>query len=253
MLTLLFEWLGVIALTSARILPCFLFLPFLNSNVIHNTVRYPVAFAICFALFPFMEIDDKPSAMSLIYYMLLLKELLIGVSLAVIFSIPFWTLYIVGNVIDQQRGATLSSTYDPLSGIDSSELASFLNLFAALLFLLQGGLLYILEVLQSSYRVFDPLSFTLPHLSPFLGLLNLIIGKGLVLASPVLAAFFMVEIILGLLSRYSPQMNAFSLAMSVKSLMAFFILLLYLVVVSPNTVSQLSWPHFMATHYFPDE
>lgn len=188
--------------------------------------------------------------MSFIYFFLLIKELLIGFILAVIFNMPFWVLYIMGNVVDQQRGATLSSTYDPLSGIDSSELASFFNLFAALVFLLQDGLLYILDVLQLSYRVFDPFSFSLPHFSPFLTLLNLIVSKGLLLASPVIAAFFMIEIILGLLSRYSPQMNAFSLAMSVKSLIAFFILLIYFSIVAPNTIYQLSWSNLIISNYF---
>lgn len=253
MMMSIYEWLGTIALVSARFLPCFLFLPFLNSNVIHNTVRYPVAFVVCFSLYPFMEISDKPNALSLIYLFLLLKEVGVGICLAVILSLPFWTFYIAGNVIDQQRGATLSSSYDPLSGIDSSELASFFNLFAALIFLLQGGILYMLEILQLSYEILDPLSFRLPHLAPFLKLLNLIISKGLILAAPPLAAFFMVEILLGLLSRYAPQMNAFSLAMSVKSLIAFFILLIYFVISAPNTISQLSWPQLITSHYFPNK
>lgn len=250
MLITIYEWLGVIALLTARILPSFLFLPFLNSNVINNSIRYPVAFIISYALFPSIDLHEKVNIMSWLYLILLFKEVGIGIFLSCIFSMPFWTLYIMGNIIDQQRGATLSSTYDPISGIDSSELATFFNLFAAIVFLLVDGVMYFVQILKVSYDVFSPFSLALPDLAPFLTLLGLVIAKGLIMSSPVLASFFMLEIVLGLLSRYSPQMNAFALAMSVKSLIAFFILLVYFTLVTPSVVYDFSWANVLSLHYF---
>lgn len=235
-----YEWLSTIVLASARLLPVFFLLPFLNSSVISTIIRYPLVIIVSFSLYPFINFNSSGAAAApFTYFFLLLKEVGTGMVLALILSLPFWVFYIAGNIIDQQRGATLSSTYDPLTGIDSSELASFFNLFAALIFLLQGGIQYMLQLFQISYQILDPMTFHLPHMKPLLTFLNVVVSKGIVLSAPPLMAFFMVEIILGLLSRYAPQMNSFSVAMSIKSLIAFFILLLYFVVYAPGEMERL--------------
>ncbi|MGL4930199.1 MAG: flagellar biosynthetic protein FliR, partial [Plesiomonas sp.] len=79
-----------------------------------------------------------------------------------------------------------------------------------------------------------------PPLDPVLGLLNQIISKAIVLASPVVAALLLSEMVLGLLSRFAPQMNAFAVSLTVKSGVAIAILLLYFSPVLPDVVLQLS-------------
>ncbi|XBY08057.1 flagellar biosynthetic protein FliR [Escherichia coli] len=45
-------------------------------------------------------------------------------------SIPIFGFFLaIGSFIDNQRGATLSSTLDPATGVDTSELARLFNLF----------------------------------------------------------------------------------------------------------------------------
>ncbi|MGC8170069.1 flagellar biosynthetic protein FliR, partial [Salmonella enterica] len=71
-----------------------------------------------------------------------------------------------------------------------------------------------------------------------LGFIGKITARALVLASPVLAVLLLSEIILGLLSRFAPQMNAFAISLTVKSLLALFILLIYFSpVLSPGVMT----------------
>lgn len=224
-------------LASARIMPAFILLPFLNSSVVFGAARLPVIMMVSLALWP-----EKTTGLltipTLEYIALLAKETLIGLMLGCAFSMPMWILHAMGSIIDNQRGATLSSSISPLTGIDSSELANLFNLFAAVVVLESGGLTLILEVFARSFQLWPPLSISLPALAPVLTFLTTLMAKGLILSSPVISAFLLTEVLLGLLSRYAPQMNAFALALTLKSSIAFLLLVLYFSPVIPNELRQ---------------
>ncbi|WP_413727222.1 type III secretion system export apparatus subunit SctT [Sodalis sp. RH19] len=145
-------------------------------------------------------------------------------------------------MIDHQRGATVSSTFDPMSGVDTSELANLFNLFAGALFLAGGGMLLLMETFQQSYRLCDPLQTCTPALKPVLGILGHLMTRIIILASPVLVCLLLSEVILGLLSRFAPQMNAFSISLTIKSLIAFVVLILYFSPYLPDAFKTLA-PH----------
>ncbi len=214
------------AMASARLMPAFVLLPFFNTSTLTGAIRLPVAMFIGGALWPyakapFSEFNDG-------FLLLLLgKELVLGLIIACFLCLPCWVLHAAGSFIDNQRGATLSSMLDPVSGVDSSELANFFNLFAAVIVLQSGGLLLLLQVFERSYQLWEPYQMTLPALPQITGFLSILVGKSIVLASPLIIMFLLSEVLLGLLARYSPQLNAFSLAMTVKSALGFLLLLLY--------------------------
>lgn len=228
-----YEWLAGMVLSSARIMPSFILLPFLNNNILVGSVRMPVALLLGATLWPYgtFLLDNIDIVL---YLGLLIKEVVIGLFLAFFLSFPFWFIHAAGCIIDNQRGATLSSTFDPVSGVDTSELANLFNLFIAAVFLCCGGMELVLQAISTSYKVSEPLIFCLPELWPLCSFLTQLMGQALVISSPVVAAFLILEAILGLLSRYAPQMNAFSLALTMKSSVAFFILALYFATAIPS-------------------
>lgn len=225
-------------LAGARVMPAFILLPFLNNSVIFGAARLPVVIMVGLALWP-EKMDGLLSIGTLHYIGLLAKETLIGLMLGCALTLPLWILHAMGSIIDNQRGATLSSSISPLTGIDSSELANLFNLFAAVVVLESGGLTLMLEVFQRSFQLWPPLSMPLPALAPALTFLASLIAKGLMLASPVISTFLLTEILLGLLSRYAPQMNAFAMALTLKSSIAFLLLVLYFSPVIPHELRQL--------------
>ena len=228
-------------LASVRITPTFFLLPFLTSSVVSATIRMPVIMLIGLSLWPH-PIDALPLEHADDYFKILLQEAFIGLILGMVFALPFWIMHGIGSVIDNQRGATISSTLDPMSGVDTSELANLFNIFAGALFLLGGGLTLMLEGFKRSYQFYDPFLSCSPPLVPVLGLLSYLVTNMMILASPVLAALLLSEMLLGLLSRFAPQMNAFSISLTIKSLIAFFILILYFTPVLPEAFRGL-WLH----------
>ncbi|MCD3082962.1 SPI-1 type III secretion system export apparatus protein SpaR, partial [Salmonella enterica subsp. enterica serovar Enteritidis] len=76
-------------------------------------------------------LNEAPPFLSVAMIPLVLQEAAVGVMLGCLLSWPFWVMHALGCIIDNQRGATLSSSIDPANGIDTSEMANFLNMFAA--------------------------------------------------------------------------------------------------------------------------
>jgi type III secretion protein SpaR/YscT/HrcT len=162
-----------------------------------------------------------------LYLGIIARELTIGLALGCLLAWPFWVMHAMGSIIDNQRGATMSSSIDPVNGVDTSELSNFFNLFAAVIYLQAGGMTLMLEVVAESYRLFDPLQGGLPEWRALLPVLNTMMAKAMVLASPVVASMLLSEVLLGVLSRFAPQLNAFAVSLSIKSAIAFAVLLIY--------------------------
>ena len=67
-------------------------------------------------------------------------------------------------------------------------------------------------------------------------LLDGLVGHAIAISAPVVAALFLSEMVLGLLSRFAPQVNAFALSLTIKSVIAFAILLIYFSATLPEAL-----------------
>ncbi|QOD82346.1 type III secretion system export apparatus subunit SctT [Chromobacterium haemolyticum] len=234
-------WVASAALGFARVAPVFFILPFLNSNVLSGVVRTSATMLVALGLWPH-PVEALPAFQALPFLAMIAREAAVGLLLGCLLAWPFWVFHALGSIIDNQRGATLSSSIDPANGVDTSELANMFNLFAAAVYLQGGGMSLMLDLFRQSYQLCDPLGVCTPALQPTLSLLNQVISKAVVLASPVVAALLLSEVVLGLLSRFAPQMNAFAVSLTVKSAAALLIMLMYFGPILPDTVMRLAFP-----------
>ncbi|HCC1002668.1 TPA: SPI-1 type III secretion system export apparatus protein SpaR, partial [Salmonella enterica subsp. enterica serovar Paratyphi C] len=153
------------ALGFARVAPIFFFLPFLNSGVLSGAPRNAIIILVALGVWPH-ALNEAPPFLSVAMIPLVLQEAAVGVMLGCLLSWPFWVMHALGCIIDNQRGATLSSSIDPANGIDTSEMANFLNMFAAVVYLQNGGLVTMVDVLNKSYQLCDPMNECTPSLPP---------------------------------------------------------------------------------------
>ncbi|MEX3846694.1 type III secretion system export apparatus subunit SctT [Paraburkholderia sp. BR10882] len=219
---LLYREIGALAIGYARVAPVFYLLPFLNDRVIVSTVlKNTIIFFVVGGLWHAVGHPLWESSTAMLW--LAVHEVTAGLVLGVTLSLPFWVAITVGELVDNQRGATISDSIDPATGVASSILAPFLSLFYAALFLQQGGMLFIVKAIFESY-LYLPAGAT-PHVNiwHFGSLLSNLVGKGAALATPALLSVFLSDVILGLFSRFCPHVNAFSLSLGVKSIVAFLV------------------------------
>lgn len=219
-------------IVAARVSPLFILMPFMNRALVPRMVRFAMSAGIGFVLIPVLPAgtDAWPSGAPLLA--LVFKEAVIGVLLGFVIAIPFWAFEAIGFVIDNQRGASMAATLNPMTGHDSSPLGIAFNFAFITFFMMGGGFSLFLSVIYDSYRLWAPHEFW-PSFSPesaalLMIQLNRLVMMALLLSAPVLIAMLMSELGLALVSRFAPQLQVFFLAMPIKSALALFVLVIYL-------------------------
>jgi len=163
---------------------------------------------------------------------IVLKEAFIGLLIGYSVAALFWAIEAVGFFIDNQRGASIASTLDPLTGNDSSPLGILFNQAFLVYFLVAGGFGVFMTMMYSTYGLWPVMHYfptvNVDSFPVFAGMFERVIRLALLLSAPVIVAMLLAELGLALVSRFAPQLQVFFLAMPIKCGMAFFVLVVYL-------------------------
>jgi len=226
-------FLMALAYSQPRILAMFVPIPLFNRQLLPGMLRMAIGaglgLMVAPMLMPAVAAAELTSAQVL---MLVTKEAFVGFMLGFLVAIPFWAFEAVGFLVDNQRGASISASLNPLTGNDSSPLGILFNQAFNVFFFISGGFLLMLELLYGSFRMWDVFAWN-PTLSAetmplLIDQLASLVRVALLLASPVIVAMFLAELGLALMSRFVPQLQVFFLAMPIKSALAFLVLMIYM-------------------------
>ncbi len=230
-----FESVGQLVVAFALVLPriaaAFILLPHFTNDTIPSLVRNVFFVSLALAVIPLVLADPPPATLGGVALLpIVLKEILIGVAIGFSFGIVFAALAGAGEFIDAKVGTTIAQLSDPLTGQQTTLIGAFLGRYAAYLFAAFGGLRLFIELLLSSFRVWPPLA-PLPDLQAagqlfFIHRFDDLMRLALLLAAPALCLLTLLEVGLGFVNRYAPQLNVFTLSMSLKSWLAILILVL---------------------------
>jgi len=177
------------------------------------------------------------------YALFFLKEYAIGLVLGYIVGWIFWAVQSAGALIDNQRGAAIAASIDPLQGHETSPVGMlFSQAFLTYVFI-TGAVLPIVGLLYQSYALW-PATRGIPILSDQFPVLALEIADTamrivVIVAGPIVAIMFLAEFALAMVSRFAPQVQVFILAMPIKSALAIFILIFYFSRLLPFAADQL--------------
>ncbi len=234
------EQVILIAMAYVRIGPVFYLLPFFNDRFLSGLVfKNVLIYSVIIGMWPL--IAPTPLVLeNTTILMLISGELFTGLVLAFVICVPFWVASNIGELIDNQRGATISDTIDPSNGVETSILGAFVNFFCSVIFLIYDGMLMLLEALAASYQHI-PFGTIMTHFNWYaMGeWLNGMVARSLILSSPVLVVMFLCEVALGVYSRFCPQLNAFSLSLTIKSIVAFSVFIIYFTTGLPDELISL--------------
>lgn len=233
--------LMLIGLLMSRMLVAFSIIPLFAGNSVPGFVRVVFVAGLSCALVPLALADQALAGIALaVLPLYVAKEAAVGLVLGLLASVGFWALYVAGTIIEYQAGLTFASTVDPLSGQNDSLVGGLLLQLFTALFLLSGGLLSLIALLFDSYTLW-PLS----RMAPALGSPELVeavlaalldsVTVALKVAAPFVILMLMVEIALGWLARFAPQLNVFFVALPLKALVLVIMLLLYGMVLASST------------------
>lgn len=162
-----------------------------------------------------------------------------GLVLGFIGMLIFAAVQAAGSIIDLFGGYSMAQIFDPATGAQTSLFGRFYHVFAiTLLFVIDGHLLLVRGFMTSFDAVpLEGLAIGAIGSTLTTGL-GLLLVAALEIAAPLLAALFLTDVVLGLLSRAAPQMQVFLLGLPLKLLLTLLIMGLALPIL-PGAVSNL--------------
>jgi len=141
--------------------------------------------------------------------LLLVREILCGIVLGLAVAIVFAAIRQTSEIIHMQMGLADAEIIDPLTGEEPHPVGLLLETAFLVLFLVAGGHLLLLKLIERSYAVFPighpPSVAVMAEALIESGTLMLVFG--LKLAAPVLAGFLLLATLLAVLARAMPEIN----------------------------------------------
>jgi flagellar biosynthetic protein FliR len=219
----------VTALGAARLAPVIWLVPALGGTRLPAPVRVGFALALALLAAPALagggDAARLGAASAVLLGLLLAREVLVGLCLALVASGLFRAAELAGRLADTLRGANIAEVIAPTSDERASPLAALHLLVATVLFLQLGGLERLLAALMSSYQAV-PLGGGLgPGQARHAALVvaaasATLIRSGLSLAGPVLVTLWLTDVALGLVARAAPQIPIYFVGLPLKGLLA---------------------------------
>lgn len=156
--------------------------------------------------------------------MLILGELVLGLILGLAVRFFFAGIQAGGELVAMQVGFSMISFADPASGGQTGVIAHLLYTVALLIFLCLDGHLYLLRAFVETFRYIPAggllLTDTLFH--QMLNLAGMMYALTIKVIAPVMAALFLVEVALALMSRAAPQVHIMEVGFPLKIAVGFF-------------------------------
>ena len=153
-----------------------------------------------------------------LYVIYIVKELAIGIIMGYVTYIVMSGIYLAGQIIDNQIGFGYANVLDPITNIQVPLTSNFYYTYIILIFLLINGHHMIIRALFYSYKVIPlgQLTFSSEVIQELASLMTEMFAIALRISAPIIAAVFIADVVLGVLSKTIPEMNVFVLGMPIK-------------------------------------
>lgn len=218
LLDLALRRLDVLLLVFARMLGIFTTAPVFSNQQVPIQVRVAISMGATLIILPLYGQVEVPGGFPGLAP-LVVQELLVGMVLGFVAVLVFTCVQLAGELLDIDMGFSIMNVLDPLTQQQAPVVGNFMHILALLMFLAIDGHHGLLLAVMDSFAVvpIGQLALTAALQRQMLDLTGDIFRIGLALASPVLAALFLVTVAMAVVSRAVPQMNVFIVGMPAKA------------------------------------
>lgn len=202
---------------------CFVFIaPFYGMTNTPGRLKIGLGFFISVLLYqvltpaPALEYDTL-----LGYAVIVLKEALTGLLLGFVVNICNSIINLAGSIIDMEVGFSMVTLMDPATKQQTTVSGNFYQYMIMLLLVVTGMYQYILKAFVESYTLI-PVNGAIfkseALMATMLQFLSDSVILGFRICLPVFAVMLMLNAVLGILAKISPQLNMFAVGLQLKVL-----------------------------------
>ncbi|KAB2337524.1 flagellar type III secretion system protein FliR [Cytobacillus depressus] len=215
-------------LIFVRVTSFFLMMPLFSYRSIPTPVKIGLGFFMAMIMVftidtPLMEVDS-------LYFLLILKEALVGLMIGFIAYLILSAIQIAGGFIDFQMGFAIANVIDPQTGAQSPLMGQYLYTISLFFLLMVNGHHLLLDGVFYSYQ-FIPLEqawvpFGSENMAEYvIKVFNSMFIIAFQMAIPVVGSLFLVDIALGIIARTVPQLNVFVVGLPIKIGVSFIVII----------------------------
>jgi flagellar biosynthetic protein FliR len=222
-----------------------IYAPVLGSSVIPVRVKVLLALMLGAAVYPVLAAQHHTAAgLQLSLWTLaplIAIEVLVGLLIGFLASLPLTSMQIGGVIASQQMGLGFAQLFNPALDEEADVVVQVLYFMALATFLLSGGLdATLLALLHTFERIpAGGLMMSTDLVTLITGLLVSALELGLRIAAPLLCIIFLETVALGFLSKTVPQLNILSLGFPLRILVGLTILALCAVVMNDVVLDEI--------------
>lgn len=215
------------ALILCRIAGLFAALPVFGGKRLPTRIKIVAVMAITLVCLPILQLTPPPVPKDAFTIgLMVMREMLIGLTLAFITQVIFAAVEFSGQVIGMQMGFSIANVIDPSMGNQTQIMSVMQTLLATLFFLSLNIHHTFIRAIVDSFSII-PLGGW--HMSE--ALLKFLVQVtsdvfilGIRLAAPVMVTLLLTSVVLGVMARAFPQMNVFMVSFPLNIGLGFLVL-----------------------------
>ncbi len=201
--------------------------PIFGSAYIPIRVRAVITVILTYALLPFAKELPDAAILSPMFFLVLVRELLIGIALGFILRMVIDAAVLAGQTLAISMGLHFATVVDPQHG-GTPTLSQFYVIVGSLLLVVTDAHLALVEIMANSFVALPIASSSFAPASAWLvvSFAGTMFVSGLQLALPAVAAILMVNVAFGVVSRAAPSLNLFAVGFPITIMVGFVVTLI---------------------------
>lgn len=201
--------------------------PFFSMNNTPRRVR--IGFSFFVALLLYQSVSRQPVVYETLigYTIIVLKEALTGLLIGYAANLCASVVAFAGHIADMEMGLSMASMFDPTTRETSTITGIYYNYMVLLMLMISGMHRYLIQALAETY-ILIPVNGAIIKsetlLSSMLEFMSNYIIIGFRICLPIFAVMIILNAVLGVLAKVSPQLNMFVVGIQMKVLVGLSIL-----------------------------
>lgn len=202
---------------------CFVFIaPFFSMNGTPARVRIALSVFVSFLLYHVLTPHEAVVYDSLMgYSVIVMKEVLTGLLLGFSTTICISIINFAGAIMDMEVGLSMATLMDPATKESSTITGVFYQYTLMLMMIVTGMYQYFLRALADSFTLI-PINKAVFQMDSLLASMTEFMGNyiiiGFRICLPIFCVMVLLNAVLGILAKVSPQMNMFAVGIQFKIL-----------------------------------
>ena len=201
--------------------------PFFNMANVPQRVK--IGFSFCLAILVYSLSSDMSVEYNgmIEYAVIVVQEVIVGILLGLVTSLCVQIIMFAGKIIDMDIGISMAQLYDPTTRMQVGIMGNFYYYMMMLLLIISGMHQYLVAAIVETYKVIPigGVKFSASIYTTLIGFMSDYFIIGFRIALPVFAAILVLNCVLAILARVSPQMNMFVVGMQLKIFVGIFVIL----------------------------